>query len=110
MLEEQRRERVEKFKLLSSKSIWQQNLKSVKNGDVIFFKIIDSEKIIFCSDEKLMKEIGAVPKKAIKIFQSILDYSSKITDISYNDNCKQVVTVEIRYCKSDHCSHNVGRR
>lgn len=101
LLEEQRRERVEKFKLLSSKSIWQQNLKSIKMGDVIFFKIIDSEKIIFCSDESLMNEIGYVPKKMIKIFENILDYSSKITDISYNDNCKQVATVEIRYCKPD---------
>lgn len=99
--EKQRREYVEKFKLLSSKSIWQQNLRKIKIGDRVFFKIIEPEKIIFYRDEKLMNEIGFVPKKALKMFQNILDYSSKIIDISYNDKCKQIATIEIRYCRTE---------
>lgn len=99
--EKHRRERVEEFKLLSSKSIWQQNLSAIKIGDRVFFKMIEPEKVIFYSDERLTKEIGSVPKKVLKMFQNILDYSSKIIDISYNDKCKQIATVEIRYCKTE---------
>lgn len=75
--EKHRRERVEEFKLLSSKSIWQQNLSAIKIGDRVFFKIIEPEKIIFYRDENLMNEIGSVPKKVLKMFQNILDYSSR---------------------------------
>lgn len=99
--EKQRREYVERFKLLSSKSIWQQNIVLLKIGDRVFFKMIEPEKVIFYSDERLTKEIGSVPKKVLKMFQNILDYSSKIIDISYNDKCKQIATVEIRYCKTE---------
>ena len=99
--EKQRREYVERFKLLSSKLIWQQNIVPLKIGDRVFFKMIEPEKVIFYSDEKLTKEIGYVPKKTVKIFPRIVDYSSKVIDISYNDKCKQAATIEIRYCRTD---------
>lgn len=101
LTERQRRERSEGFKLLSSKSVCQQNLRSVKIGDNVFFKVISSEKINFYSDESLTVELGSVPKKMTKIFANILDYSAKIADISYNDNGKQVATVKIRYSRSE---------